>query len=210
MEEKKVQEAIKKRYTEEAPACSTLSCGSNLDYIEWREDGVILDLGCGRGTDTIAAAKKLIKGKAVGLDITEAMIEKAKENSLKENLENVNFVKGDIENLPFPDETFDYVISNCVINHAKDKQRAYAEIRRVLRVGGYFVISDPVTKYSLPDEIKNSPKEWAECFGGAITEQEYIDSIKRAGFAKVDILKRREYIKKGYEFISLTIKAWKL
>lgn len=205
----KLQNAVKERYTEEAVSCSTLSCGSNLEYIRWKSDGVILDLGCGRGKETIYAAKKMPNGKAVGVDITEAMIEEAKVNLIRENLTNVEFMKGDIENLPLKDETFDYVISNCVINHAKNKQRAYSEIRRVLKSSGYFVISDPVTKFPLPQEIKNSSKEWADCFGGALTEEEYIESIMRAGFLKVEIINRREYIKKGYDFVSLTIKAWK-
>jgi len=148
-------------------------------------------------------------GKAVGLDLTSNMLNVAEENAKKQNIANIEFVVGDIENLPFENESFNAAMSNCVINHARDKSRVYQEIHRVLKDGGKFVVSDAVTKSPLPESIKNDPLQWASCFGGAITEKEYLSSIKKAGFKEIEILKRREYLKNGYAFISLTIRAYK-
>lgn len=201
---------IQARYSKESSCCNNLSCGSNLDFLKIVPGENILDLGCGKGKETIEAARLTgPEGKAVGLDITEAMIEAAYRNAEKENLPNVWFVKGDIEKLPFEDSVFDAVISNCVINHAKSKKRVYEEIFRVLKYGGRFVISDAATVNPLPPEVKNDPEAWAQCYGGAITEKEYLDSIMLSGFCEVSVLKRREYIKNGYDFVSLTMMATK-
>jgi SAM-dependent methyltransferase len=201
---------IEIRYSEESQTDSNLSCGNNLSFLELKQGERVLDLGCGRGLETIEGAKMVGEtGEAVGLDITPKMLATAKENAKKQNISNVRFEVGDIENLPFGDNRFDAVMSNCVINHAKDKMKTYLEINRILKDRGRFVVSDAVTKHPLPDSIKNDPQEWANCFGGAITEEEYLNSIKNAGFNEITILKRREYLKNGYAFISLTIKAYK-
>lgn len=170
----------------------------------------ILDLGCGRGNETIQAALLAgPKGYAVGLDITQAMIDTAVSIAKETSVSNVRFIKGDIESLPFEDGVFEAVMSNCVINHARSKNKAYSEIFRVLKTGGRFVISDAVTKYPLPPEVKNVPEAWAQCYGGAITKEEYLDSITSSGFNNIKVLKRREYVKNGYDFISLSIMAIK-
>lgn len=201
---------IKERYTMESSHEDSLSCGNTLLDLKPLPGEWILDLGCGRGTDTIEVAKKVGKdGKAVGLDLTESMVAMATERALAKKVDNIEFVHGDIEDLPFPMNTFDGVISNCVINHAKDKGKVYREIQRILKPGGRFVVSDPVTRDPLPNEVKEDPDAWAQCFGGAITEEEYLHSIHSAGFGTVDIINRREYLKNGYDFISLTIKAVK-
>jgi len=201
---------IQTRYTKESSSNCNLSCGSNLDYLDLLSGENVLDLGCGKGAETILAAIKVApEGKAVGLDITQAMIDAANLNEDGINLSNVWFVKGDIEALPFGDGVFDVVISNCVINHAKSKNKAYSEIFRVLKNGGRFVISDAVTKNPLPPEVKNDPEAWAQCFGGATTEEEYLNSIMSSGFNDIKVLKRREYIKNNYDFISITIMAKK-
>lgn len=201
---------IQKRYTEESAGSCNLSCGSNLDFIKIISGENILDLGCGRGVETIQAAILAgPRGNAAGLDLTQAMIDKALANAADAGVQNISFVKGDIEELPFKEGIYDAVMSNCVINHAKSKVRAYSEIFRVLKAGGRFVISDAVTKVPLPPEVKNDPQAWAECFGGAITESEYLENIKSCGFQEIKILKRREYLKNGYDFISLTIMATK-
>lgn len=197
---------IQERYTKESGASCNLSCGNNLDFLNIAPGEVILDLGCGRGNETIQAALRAGDGgKAVGLDITQAMVDAARINAGDSGLSNTEFIKGDIEDLPFMDGMFDAVISNCVINHAKRKDRVYGEIFRVLREGGRFVVSDAVTKYPLPHEVKNDPEAWAQCYGGAVTEEEYLDSIGMSGFRDIQILKRREYLKNGFDFISLTI-----
>ena len=201
---------IKKRYARESASCDSLGCGDNLPHLMIRPGDVILDLGCGRGGETMqAAALSGEAGRAVGLDLTEAMVEEAGKSAAARGVRNVRFLVGDIENLPFEKDSFDRVMSNCVINHARDKGRVYAEIFRVLKPGGHFVVSDAVTKYPLPSDVKNDPAAWAQCFGGAVTEREYLDSIASAGFPQPEILARREYPKNGYDFISLTIRAAK-
>lgn len=203
-------EEIQKRYTKEAESCDNLSCGNNLPFLNIAPGESILDLGCGGGGDTIEAAKLTGPGGvSCGMDITDAMLAKAAAAAKSQGLDNVRFVKGDIENLPFADESFHAVMSNCVINHARDKKKVYREIYRILKGGGRFVISDAVTKEPLPDDVKNDPEAWAQCYGGAITEQEYLNSISGAGFDTIKILNRREYIKNTFDFISLTILAEK-
>ena len=203
-------EEIQKRYSTEAQYCDSLSCGNNFAFINITPGENILDLGCGRGSDTIEAAKRTgPTGISWGMDITDAMLAKAEAAAKSQGLDNVRFVKGDIEHLPFADNSFHADLSNCVINHARDKKKVYSEIYRILKNGGRFVISDAVTKVPLPDDVKNDPEAWAQCYGGAITEQEYLDSISSSGFDTIKILNRREYIKNTFDFISLTILAEK-
>lgn len=203
-------EAIQKRYTKEAEGCDNLSCGNNIAFLNITPGESILDLGCGGGGDTIEAARLTGPGGvSFGMDITDAMLAKAAAAARSQGLGNVRFIKGEIENLPFADESFHAVMSNCVINHARDKKKVYREIYRVLKSGGRFVISDAVTEKPLPDDVKNDPEAWAQCYGGAITEQEYLDSISSSGFDTIKILNRREYIKNTFDFISLTILAEK-
>lgn len=205
-----LHEKIINRYEGESAGACILSCGNTLDELAIEPGEMILDLGCGRGADTIRAAELSGKsGTVIGLDLTQAMIDQAIENAVDEGVENVVFIRGDIEDLPFADGIFDGVMSNCVINHARDKKKAYSEIQRILRPGGRFAVADAVTKEPLPLDVKNDPEAWAQCFGGAVTEEEYLESILAAGFKKVEILNRREYVKNGYDFISLTIKAVK-
>ncbi len=205
-----VNSRIELRYDKQSELESNLSCGNNLSFLELRYGDKILDLGCGKGLESIEAAKLVgDSGTIVGLDITPKMLRVAEENAKKHNTTNINFIVGGIENLPFENESFNAVMSNCVINHAQDKSRVYREIYRVLKDEGKFVVSDAVTKSPLPESIKNDPVQWAACFGGAVTEEEYLNSIKNAGFKVVEILKRREYLKNGYAFISLTIRAYK-
>jgi arsenite methyltransferase len=210
LKEKQLHQEIQDRYEAEAVSCCTLGCGSSLEALDISHGEKILDLGCGRGEETLQAAQMVgSDGLAIGLDLTEAMIAKARENAAQAGVGNVEFKQGDIENLPFADASFDGVMSNCVINHAPDKGKVYREIRRVLRLGGRFVVADAVTKSPLPEEVKNDPEAWAQCYGGAVTEREYLNAIQSAGFTEIYILNRREYIKNGYDFISLTIKAVK-
>ncbi len=208
--ESQLHQEIQDRYETEASSCSSLGCGSTLSTLGISSGERILDLGCGRGEETLQAAQLVgPSGFATGLDLTEAMVTKAIENAAGKGINNARFVQGDIETLPFPGESFDGVMSNCVINHAPDKLKVYREIRRVLRAGGRFVVADAVTKIPLPDHVKNDPEAWAQCYGGAVTETEYLNAIQKAGFSEIEILNRREYIKNGHDFISLTIKAVK-
>ena len=206
-----VKVKTQKRYSQISNQDCSLSCGGNLDFLELKTGERVLDLGCGRGQETILAAKLVgSSGSAVGLDLTPEMIKKATENARNEQINYLEFIVGDIEQLLFTDASFDAIISNCVINHASNKKLVYQEIYRILKLGGRMVISDAVTKIPLPEVIKNDPEEWAACFGGAITEWEYLQSIKKAKFLKIEILKRKEYLKNGFDFISLTIRAFKI
>lgn len=192
---------IRTRYMKESESNCNLRCGGNLDFLNIIPEEKILDLGCGRGNETVQAALLTgPEGRATGLDITQAMIEAARKNAEDAGVTNASFILGDIENLPFENNSFDAVISNCVINHAEDKKRVYREIFRVLIHTGRFIISDAVAKDALPAEVKNDPEALAQCFGGAVTEEEYLESIVTAGFNNIDILKRREYVKNGYDF----------
>jgi len=205
-----LQENIKNRYEAESSQSCSLGCGNALEALNINTGEHVLDLGCGRGEETVQAARLAgPEGKATGLDLTEGMIAKAREHAARENAENTKFVQGDIEALPFEDSVFDSVMSNCVINHARDKKRVFSEIHRILRPRGRFVVSDAVSKFPLPQEVKNDPEAWAQCFGGAVTEEEYLGAIGSAGFREIEVLNRREYLKNGYDFISLTIKAVK-
>jgi ubiquinone/menaquinone biosynthesis C-methylase UbiE len=203
-------EEIQKRYTQKAEDNDGLSCGNNIAFLNISPGECILDLGCGCGNETLDAARLTgPEGLSYGMDITDAMIVKAVSMAETMGASNAKFIKGNIEELPFDDGYFDAIMSNCVINHARDKNEVYREIYRVLKEGGRFVISDAVTKERLPDDVKNDPEAWAQCYGGAVTEQEYLDSICSSGFSKVNILNRREYVKNTYDFISLTILAEK-
>lgn len=146
---------IQSRYTKESDNRCNLSCGSNLDFLKITPGENVLDLGCGRGIETIQAAMLTgPEGKAVGIDITQAMIDTAHSNAEGIGVSNAWFIKGDIEALPFDEAVFDAVMSNCVINHAKSKKKVFSEIFRILKQGGRFAISDAVTKNPLPPEVK--------------------------------------------------------
>lgn len=204
-------EAIKIRYAKELNCC--LSCGSSLDFAHLQKGEMILDLGSGRGNDVLKATRYIGKeGKAIGIDITPEMVEIAKKNAEKLNIKNVEFLLGDIENLPLNDSSVDVVISNCVINHAKDKSKVYKEIHRVLKPGGRFVISDIIAEKELPDEIKKDPEAWAQCYGGAITKEEYFTAIALANFTEIEVLEESEPYEKGKDKVlvrSITIKGYK-
>lgn len=211
-----MHELIQIRYTRESQSGSNLSCGGTVDYANVLPGEIFLDLGCGRGRETFAAARLSgPAGKAYGLDLTEAMVDVARaaaaeDAQVKAGLIHVEFVQGDIESLPFPDQTFDGVISSCVINHARDKTRVYREIYRILKPGGRFIIADAVTKEPLPESVKSDPQAWADCFGGAVTQDVYFASIAKAGFSQLTILTEREYLKNGYNFKSLTLRGIKI
>ncbi|GIX43098.1 MAG: hypothetical protein KatS3mg129_2831 [Leptospiraceae bacterium] len=208
-----IKSAIIVRYTQEANNTCCLSCGSALEYSFLQKGEIIIDLGCGRGTDIIKATKFIGKeGKAIGIDTTQEMLEVAKKNAEKLKIKNAEFILGDIENIPLPDNYADVVISNCVINHAKDKSKVFKEIYRILKNGGRFIISDIIAENPLPHSVKNNPEAWAQCYGGAITKEEYFNSIAEANFKEIEILEESEPYEKGKEKVlirSITIKGYK-
>ncbi len=202
-----VEKAIASRYTCEAGNGSeSLGCGETIGLAALRPGEVVVDLGCGSGKDVIAAARLVgEKGHVIGVDMTEAMLARARERQREAGLGSVSFLLGTVEDLPVESETVDVALSNCVINHVTDKARAYREIYRVLKPGGRFVIADVASKYQLPQEVTGDPQAWADCYGGAIPEKEYLAAIAAAGLREIKILKRREYEKNGFPMISLTI-----
>lgn len=200
---------IVKRYTEE-DINTNLSCGGNIQYLDLKEGEKILDLGCGRGGEILEAAKHVGEnGFAWGLDLTPRMIELAQERAQQEHVGNVEFLVASMDQIPLKDNSLDAVLSNCAINHVEDKVAVYREIYRVLKHGGRFVVSDIMTEQSLPQEIREDPEAIADCFGGAITLQEYEETLIEAGFSKAEVFKERRYMKNGYEMISRTFQGHK-
>jgi len=166
-----------------------LGCGNPIALASLAEGETVLDLGSGAGFDCFLAANKVGKrGKVIGVDMTPEMIEKARENTKKNNYENVEFRLGEIENIPAADNSIDVVISNCVINLSPDKSRVFNEAFRVLKPSGRLMVSDIVLLKELPDFIKNSIAAYIGCISGAMMKDEYIEAIKEAGFHEVKII----------------------
>lgn len=170
-----------------------LGCGIPTQYANIKEGDTVVDLGSGAGNDCFVARAIVGEyGKVIGLDMTEAMIAKARENAKKLNYSNVEFVLGDIENMPINTKVADVVISNCVLNLVPNKQKAFEEIYRILKNGGHFSISDVVIKGELPEKIKQAAEMYAGCVAGAIDKDEYIRIIERTGFVDVMIQKEKQ------------------
>lgn len=167
-----------------------LGCGNPLAIASLKAGEVVLDLGSGAGFDTFLAAKKVgLTGKVIGVDMTDEMLEKARENAKKGGFTNVEFKKGDIEDLPLDDNSVDVVISNCVINLAPDKARVFKETYRVLKTGGRLMVSDVVLVKPLPDDLKNDKDLLIGCVSGAILKKDYLNLLKKAGFTDIAIHK---------------------
>jgi len=166
----------------------SLGCGDPVTLASLEEGQTVLDLGSGGGIDCFLAAKKVgSTGKVIGVDMTSAMIERARANKEKLGAENVEFRLGEIEHLPVADTTVDVIISNCVINLSPDKPQVFREAFRSLKPGGRLAVSDIVTDGPLPDVIKNSMSAWAGCIAGALDVKDYIAAIQDAGFTDVDL-----------------------
>ncbi len=166
-----------------------LGCGNPTALASLKEGEIVLDLGSGAGFDCFLAANRVGEtGKVIGVDMTPEMLEKARENAEKGNYRNIEFRLGEIESLPVADNSVDVVISNCVINLAPDKRRVFTEVFRVLKPGGRLMISDMVLLKELPDFIKKSIEAYIGCLSGAIMRDEYIGTIKAAGFQEVSII----------------------
>jgi len=155
----------------------------------------VLDLGSGGGIDVLLSARRVgPSGKAYGLDMTDEMLALARENQVRSGLTNVEFLRGEIEHIPLPDNSVDVIISNCVINLSADKDRAIAEAFRVLKPGGRFAVSDVVVKDDdVPDEVRRSMELWVGCVAGALSHDSYRDKLQRAGFERIDIEPTRIY-----------------
>jgi arsenite methyltransferase len=169
-----------------------LGCGIPTEFAKMKEGATVLDLGSGAGNDVFIAAKIVgEKGTVIGLDMTEAMINKANANKLKLGFTNVEFKLGEIEQMPVENESIDVVISNCVLNLVPDKAKAFGEIYRVLKSGGHFTISDIVVSGELPENIKKAAEMYAGCISGAMLKDEYVNTIVKSGFKDIKIYKEK-------------------
>lgn len=174
-------------------AANSFGCGNPLAFTEVREGQVVVDIGSGAGIDCFIAAQKVgPAGKVIGVDMTQAMLERARANAKKAGLSNVEFREGDAESLPLEDRSADWVISNCVINLAPDKEKVFREIARVLKPGGQISISDIVVG-DLPWWIRRSQRFYASCLSGALREEQYLGAIRRAGLQNVRVSSRFVY-----------------
>ena len=173
---------------------ASLGCGNPTALIDLRPGEVVLDLGSGGGIDVLLSAKRVgPTGKAYGLDMTDDMLALARENQKQAGVKNVEFLKGEIENIPLADNSVDVIISNCVINLSADKDRVLREAFRVLKPGGRFAVSDVVVRGSVPDAVRKSMLLWVGCIAGALEENEYIAKLKAAGFEDAGVEPTRVY-----------------
>jgi len=173
---------------------ASLGCGNPTALIELREGETVLDLGSGGGIDVLLSAKRVgPTGKAYGLDMTDDMLALARENQRQAGALNVEFLKGEIESIPLPDNSVDVVISNCVINLSADKSRVLREAFRVLRPGGRFAVSDVVVRGEVPASVRKSMLLWVGCIAGALEESDYRAKLTSAGFVDVDLESTRTY-----------------
>jgi len=173
---------------------ASLGCGNPTALAELKPGETVLDLGSGGGVDVLLSAKRVgPSGKAYGLDMTDEMLALARENQRKAGVENAEFLRGEIENIPLPDNSVDVVISNCVINLSADKDRVLREAFRVLKPGGRFAVSDIVVRGDVPKEIRRSMELWVGCMAGALEENEYLAKLAQAGFETVTVEATRVY-----------------
>ena len=173
---------------------ASLGCGNPTSLAELHPGEVVLDLGSGGGIDVLLSARRVgPTGKAYGLDMTDEMLALANENKNKAGAENVEFLKGEIENIPLPDNSVDVIISNCVINLSADKDQVVREALRVLKPGGRVAVSDVVTRGEMNDEIRRNVLMWVGCIAGALEENEYREKLANAGFIEITIEPTRIY-----------------
>jgi SAM-dependent methyltransferase len=173
---------------------ASLGCGNPTALAQLNAGETVLDLGSGGGIDVLLSAQRVgTAGKAYGLDMTDDMLALARENQKKAGVQNVEFLKGEMENIPLPDNSVDVIISNCVINLSGDKDKVLREAFRVLRPGGRFAISDVVVRGDVPEAVKRSVELWCGCIAGALKDTEYREKLGSAGFESIEIEETRVY-----------------
>ena len=173
---------------------ASLGCGNPTALARLNPGETVLDLGSGGGIDVLLSARRVgPAGKAYGLDMTDEMLALARANQRKAGIDNVEFLKGEIENIPLPDNSVDVIISNCVINLSGDKDRVFREAFRVLKPGGRFAVSDVVTRGDVPQDIRKNMLLWVGCIAGALGDDQYVAMLARAGFETIDIEPTRLY-----------------
>jgi ubiquinone/menaquinone biosynthesis C-methylase UbiE len=183
---------------------ASLGCGNPTALAQLAPGETVLDLGSGGGIDVLLSARRVAPtGKAYGLDMTDEMLVLARENQRRAGVDNVEFLKGEIENIPLPDDAVDVVISNCVINLSSDKDRVLREAFRVLRPGGRLAVSDVITRGDIPDVLRGNMELWVGCLAGALDEAEYAAKLATAGFDMISIEPTRIYqVEDAREFLT--------
>ncbi|MCF7940141.1 MAG: methyltransferase domain-containing protein [Spirochaetia bacterium] len=206
-----ITSAINVRYSELAESSCCLSCGGAINHSKASAGEVCVDLGSGRGHDVLRLAETVgPEGFVYGVDISDGMLQKAQKNAQKLEVTNVEFRKSDLEQLPLDRDSVNLLISNCTINHAKDKQQVWNEVYRVLLDGGRFVVSDIYSLQPVPDEYRDDPVAVAECWAGSVTRDVYAAQLEQAGFTDVTILEESDAYEKGaIEVVSWTILGYK-
>src|SRR5499427_1748720 len=178
----------------EEAALASLGCGNPTALAALNPGEIVLDLGSGGGIDVLLSARRVgPTGKAYGLDMTDDMLALARENQRKAGVQNVEFLRGEIEHIPLPDNSVDVIISNCVINLSADKDQVLREAFRVLKPGGRFAVSDVVVRGEVPAEVRRSMLRWVGCFAGALQDYDYVAKLAKAGFDSIDIEPTRIY-----------------
>ena len=173
---------------------ASLGCGNPTALAKLKPGEIVLDLGSGGGIDVLLSAKRVgPTGKAYGVDMTDEMLALARENQKKAGVQNVEFLKGTIENIPLPENSVDVIISNCVINLSGDKDRVIREAFRVLKPGGRFAVSDVIVRGEVPADIRKSMELWVGCMAGALQEAEYVQKLQTAGFTSMEVQPTRVY-----------------
>src|SRR3979411_3014716 len=197
-------DALEATQIPEEALLASLGCGNPTALAKLNPGEIVLDLGSGGGIDVLLPAKRVgPTGKAYGLDMTDEMLALANENKRKAGAENVEFLKGEIESIPLPDNTVDVIISNCVINLSADKDRVLREAFRVLKSGGRFAVSDVVTRGEMAPQVRQSVLAWVGCIAGALEENEYRGKLSAAGFEEIEIENTRVYrVENAREFLS--------
>jgi arsenite methyltransferase len=183
---------------------ASLGCGNPTALARLNPGEIVLDLGSGGGIDVLLSARRVgPTGRAYGLDMTDEMLALARENQRKAGVANVEFLKGEIEQIPLPDDSVDVIISNCVINLSADKDKVFGEAFRVLKPGGRFAVSDVVVRGDVPAEVQRSMELWVGCIAGALKDSDYSGKLARAGFDSIDIEPTRVYsIEDARQFLS--------
>ena len=194
---------INKRYSGLAESRCCLSCGGAIDYSEASEGEICVDLGSGRGTDVLRLAESVGKyGFVFGIDISERMLQKARNTADRFGITNVEFICSSLEKINLADGIADLVISNCTINHSSDKQTVWDEVFRILRKGGRFVVSDIYSVNPIPEEYKNDPVAVSECWAGSVTRYEYLEQLRKAGFSSLQVIEESAPYEKGMVIVS--------
>ena len=194
---------IDKRYSDLAESTCCLSCGGAINYSEAKEGEICVDLGSGRGTDVLRLAEIVGRnGFVYGIDISDGMLQKARDTADRLGITNAEFIKSPLEKINLADNIADLVISNCTINHSSDKQAVWNEVFRILRKGGRFVVSDIYSVNPIPEEYRNDPVAVSECWAGSVTRDEYLQQLRKAGFSSVKIIEESAPYEKGRIMVS--------